>query len=34
MQLQLEHLFELQGALHAMSGSIVYEVLDDFIIDP
>lgn len=34
VQLQLEHLFELQGALHAMPGSIVYEVHDDFIIDP
>lgn len=34
VQLQVEHLFELQAALHAMPGAITYEVHDDFIIDP
>jgi glyoxylase-like metal-dependent hydrolase (beta-lactamase superfamily II) len=34
LQLQVEHLFELQAALHAMPGAIVFEVHDDFVIDP
>jgi hydroxyacylglutathione hydrolase len=33
-QLQVEHLLELQSALHAMPGAIVHEVHDDFIINP
>jgi hydroxyacylglutathione hydrolase len=34
LQLQAEHLFELQAALHAMPGAIVNQVHDDFIITP
>jgi glyoxylase-like metal-dependent hydrolase (beta-lactamase superfamily II) len=34
LQLERAHLLELQAALRAMPGSIVYEVHDDFIIDP